>query len=304
MIQLRACGARGASRSLFPPLPTLFPCTCPSPIPLAPIPMRRSKHSRSSGRQQALGDLFAPDVLEGDQTPRGTDAHFPLRPFAGEIPRSVGMDPHAEAAESPTERLLRLAREAVAKSRRAESEALFTELLALDPAHLDGRVEFARLHERHGQEEEAYHHLSEAVRLHAERAEALVARGAFLARIKRHPEAEADLQRALRLAPGDAGVHFELGFALWRKGLASEAVEHLRRATELAPERADAAYYLGESLHQIGDDLHALAALQGAAALDAGNPKPLQLLGRVLDRLGRPEEAREMYRRAREATPR
>jgi len=146
--------------------------------------------------------------------------------------------------------------------------------------------------------------VAEAVRLHADHAEALVARGAFLARIKRHPEAEADLQRALRLAPKDAGVHFELGFALWRKGLASEAVEHLRRAAELAPERADAAYYLGESLHQIGDDLNAFAALERSAAIDPGNPKPLQLLGRVLDRLGRPEEAREMYRRAREATPR
>jgi tetratricopeptide (TPR) repeat protein len=266
--------------------------------------MRRSKHSRSSGRQQALGDLFAPDVLEGDQTPKGADAHFPLRPFAGEIPSAVGIDPHAEAAESPSERLLRLAREAVAKGQRAESEALFGELLALDPAHLAGRVELAHLHERQGQAEEAYLHLSEAVRLHAERPEPLVARGAFLARIKRHTEAEADLHRALRMAPGDAGVHFELGFALWRKGLASEAVEHLRRAAELAPERADALYYLGESWHQIGDDLNALAALERSAALDAGNPKPLQLLGRVLDRLGRPEEAGEMYRRAREAAPR
>ena len=48
----------------------------------------------------------------------------------------------------------------------------------------------------------------------------------------------------------------------------------------------------------------ALAALERAAALDPGNPKPFQLMGRVLDRLGRPEEAREKYRRAREAAPR
>ena len=98
-----------------------------------------------------------------------------------------------------------------------------------------------------------------------------MARGAFLARLKRHPEAEADLHRALRLAPDDADAHFELGFALWRKGVALEAAEHLRRAAELAPGRADAEHYLGESLHQLGDDLGALAALERAAALDPGN---------------------------------
>ncbi|TFG45891.1 MAG: tetratricopeptide repeat protein [Gemmatimonadales bacterium] len=266
--------------------------------------MRRSKHSRTSGRQQALGDLFAPDILEGDQTPGAADAHFPLRPFAGEIPRAAGVDPHAEAPESPAERLLRLARVAVSGGRRAEAAGLFQDLLALEPSHLAGRLELAQLQEHHGQEDEAYVNLSEAVRLHPDRPHALVARGAFLARIKRHPEAEADLHRALRLAPDDAGVHFELGFALWRKGLASEAAEHLRRASELAPERADAAHYLGESLHQLGDDLGALAALERSATLGAGNPKPLQLMGRVLDRMGRPEEAREMYRRAREAAPR
>ncbi len=266
--------------------------------------MRRSKHSRTSGRQQALGDLFAPDVLEGDQTPRIPDAHFPLRPFAAEIPRAVGLDPHAEAAEAPAERCLRLAREAVKAGRRADAEGLFREVLALEPSHLAGHVELAGLYERHGQVDEAAHHLGEAVRLHPERPEPLVARGSFLARIKQHPEAEADLQRALRLAPEHAEVHFELGFALWRKGLASEAVEHLQRAADLAPGRADAAYYLGESLHQDGNDVAALATLERSAALDAGNPKPLQLMGRVLDRLGRPEEAREMYRRAREVAPR
>jgi tetratricopeptide (TPR) repeat protein len=266
--------------------------------------MRRSRQSRTSGRQQALGDLFPPDALEGEPTSRAPDASFPLRPFAAEIPQDAGVDPYAEAAESPVERLLRLAREAVGLDRRSDALAAFRELLALEPGHVAGRIELARLHERHGDLDEAYEHLDAATRLRPERAEPLVARGAYLARLKRHPEAEADLQRAIRLAPESPDGHFELGFALWRKGLATEAAEHLRRAAMLAPERADAEHYLGESLHQVGDDSGALVALERAAALDAGNPKPLQLMGRVLDRLGRPEEAREMYRRAREVAPR
>ncbi len=266
--------------------------------------MRRSRHSRTSGRQQALGELFAPDVLEGDLTPRAPDTRFPLRPFAAEIPRGTQVDPHAEAPETPAARLLRLARSAALHGRQADATAAFGELLTLEPGHLTGRVEFAQLHERQGDVDEALRHLDEAVRLQPDRAEPLIARGAFLARLKRHPEAEADLHRAIRLAPEEAHGHFELGFALWRKGVAGEAAAAFRRAVALAPQRTDAEYYLGEALHQVGDHAGALAALERAASLDGGNPKPLQLMGRVLDRLGRPEEAREMYRRAREAAPR
>ena len=48
----------------------------------------------------------------------------------------------------------------------------------------------------------------------------------------------------------------------------------------------------------------AAATYARAAALDPGNVTSFQLMGSVLDRLGRPEEAREMYRRARESAPR
>lgn len=266
--------------------------------------MRRSRHSRTSGRQQALGDLFAPDALEGDPTPQAADAGFSLRPFAAELPRGTGVDPHAEAPEAPAERLLRLAREAARSGRGSDALVAFDELFAAEPGHLTGRIECARLHESRGEHDEAGEHLSAAVRLHPELPEALLARGAFLARRKLHPDAEADLQKAVRLAPESADAHFALGFALWLRGVAAEAVGHLRRAAALDPARADVVYYLGEALHQAGDEPGALEALERAAALDATNPKPFHLMGRVLDRLGRPEEAREMYRRAREVSPR
>jgi tetratricopeptide (TPR) repeat protein len=266
--------------------------------------MRRSRHSRTSGRQQALGDLFAPDTLEGDPTPRTADASFSLRPFAAEMPQATGVDPHAEAPETPVQRLLRLGREAASAGRPAEAEAAFLELIELDPTDLQGRIGIAQLYEQQGNDEEALRHLGAAVDRHPDLPVALVARGAFLARLKQHPEAEADLRRAIRLAPEDPDAHFELGLALWRKGIAAEAADVLRRAAALDPTRADAEYYLGEAHHQVGRDADALAALERAATLDPGNPKPLHLMGRVLDRLGRPDEAREMYRRAREAGPR
>ena len=96
---------------------------------------------------------------------------------------------------------------------------------------------------------------------------------------QRHPEAEADLLRAIRLAPDLPDAHFELGFALWRKGLAADAADHLRRAVALDPERAAAHHYLGESLHQMGGDAGALASLERAAALPPGTPKAFELMG-------------------------
>ena len=56
-----------------------------------------------------MGDLFGPDALEGEPTPRTADDSFSLRPFAAEIPQSAGVDPHADPSEVPGERLFRLA---------------------------------------------------------------------------------------------------------------------------------------------------------------------------------------------------
>ena len=44
--------------------------------------MRRARHSRSSGREQALDELFAPAGLEADPAARGVDSHVSLRPCA------------------------------------------------------------------------------------------------------------------------------------------------------------------------------------------------------------------------------
>jgi len=265
--------------------------------------MRRSRHSRSSGRQEALGELFPASELEGDPLTRATDAAFPLRPFAAGIPLDGLSDAQAPPEESGADRLLRHGRDAVHRGRRADALAAYADLLVAAPDHLGARLEYAALLEAVGEEARALQHLGEAVRRHGERPDALVARGAFQARRKEYTEAEADLHRAIKLFPSDPAPQFELGFALWRKGLAADAAVHLRQAATLAPEQASTHYYLGEALNQAGDHAGALAALERAAALEPTNPKPFQLMGRVLDRQGRPEEAMQMYRRAREAQP-
>src|SRR5512134_2810614 len=205
------------------------------PLPFPSRMMCRSCHSRSSGRQEALGELFPASELEGDPLTRATDAAFPLRPFAAGIPLDGLGDAQAPPEESGPDRLLRHGRDAVHRGRRADALAAYADLLVAAPDHLDARLEYAALLEAAGEEARALEHLGEAVRRHGERPDALVARGAFQARRKEYTEAEADLHRAIKLFPSDPAPQFELGFALWRKGLAADAAVHLRQAATLAP---------------------------------------------------------------------
>jgi Flp pilus assembly protein TadD len=82
--------------------------------------------------------------------------------------------------------------------------------------------------------------------------------------------------------------------------VAAEAATTLQRYADLRPEDPAAWFHVGEALNQAGDLPAALAALRRAVELDEREGRSYQLIGRVLDRMGRPEEAMPMYRRARE----
>ena len=81
-------------------------------------------------------------------------------------------------------------------------------------------------------------------------------------------------------------------------------MQQLRRSVELDADRPSTWCQLGEALNRLDDLSSSLAAFERAAAIDPLNPRALQGMGRVLDRLGRSDEATQLYRRAREATGR
>ena len=128
--------------------------------------------------------------------------------------------------------------------------------------------------------------------------EVLVVRGAIFGRLRRFPEAEADLRRVLKLHPAHAPALHELGLVLLRKGLAAPAAEMFQRSLSLQPDRPAAYLHLGEALNRAGDLPAAAAALERALQLDPTNRLAHNTLGRVLDRLGRPDEAEALYRKA------
>ncbi|HEV8123399.1 MAG TPA: tetratricopeptide repeat protein [Gemmatimonadales bacterium] len=263
--------------------------------------MRRARHSRSSGREQALDELFATAGLEADQAARGVDGHFSLRPFAGDSSGSGTAEPEPVTEGTIPEQLLRRAREAQDRSRRTEAVEIYRQLLALEPGSLAGRNNLALLFESNGEPEMAIDELNAALRHHPDQIDILINRGAIFGTLKRYAEAEADLRRAIRMAPGNGSAHYNLGLVLWKKGLPEEASEEFRRAVEADRQNEAAWYYLGDARNQAGDLTGAQLALEQAIQLDPGFGKAYHLLGRVFDRMHRPAEAIEMYRKARES---
>jgi Flp pilus assembly protein TadD len=213
---------------------------------------------------------------------------------------AVVLEPAPPPAPDPAEILYAEARAAAEDGRRDEAKRLYREMLGRHPAHVGARNNLALLLDAEGNHQGALAELDRALEIAPENSTLLVNRGALLGATGRFAAAERDLKKVLRIEPAHAEALFNLGVVMTKKGLWGEAVPHLKRAVELEPERGAAHYYLGEALNHVDDLYGALAAYQRAAELQPDNPRALYGLGIIYDRLARPEDAAQMYRRSRE----
>ena len=90
-----------------------------------------------------------------------------------------------------------------------------------------------------------------------------------------------------------------MGVLYFRRGLYAQAETELRWVCARDRENGPAFYYRGEALNRLNRYDEAVQALERAAALMPKDPKPVYTLGHLYDRRHQPEEAAEMYRRAR-----
>ena len=204
----------------------------------------------------------------------------------------------------PVEILYGEARDAADAGQVEDAKRMYRELLGSHPTHVRARNNLALLLDAEGNHQAALTELDRALDIDAENGTLLVNRGALLGAMGRYAAAERDLKKVLRVEPSLAEALFNLGVVMTKKGLWAEAVPHLKRAVELEPERAAAHYYLGEALNHVDDLTGALAAYQRAAELQPANPRALYGLGIIYDRLARPDDAAQMYRRSREVARR
>jgi type IV pilus biogenesis/stability protein PilW len=85
-----------------------------------------------------------------------------------------------------------------------------------------------------------------------EKTAALVNRGAEALEKGNLPEAILLYQEALRIAPDDEGLHYNLGIAYARQGMTEKALEHYGEALRLFPDHVEAHNNLGNLLMRAG----------------------------------------------------
>jgi tetratricopeptide (TPR) repeat protein/outer membrane murein-binding lipoprotein Lpp len=138
---------------------------------------------------------------------------------------------------------------------------------------------------------------SDAWRLYLSRAVSLMA-------IDDWPRAEADLKRAVALAPEEAIALNYLGYSWAERGEnLDEAFDLIEKAVVLDPNSGAIIDSLGWAYYQRGHYEVAVGHLEQAASLEPGDPTVTDHLGDVYWRLGRKIEAGYQWRRVLELEP-
>ena len=264
---------------------------------------------RHSRRKPRLGEYLRERSVTTEAAPDGTADARPAATAARRIPFAFAdqNEDGEPATTSPArlprpsdpsaeELLLKDARSAALRGTPQRAAELYRQMLDLNPHDHAARLALGRVLLDSGEPLAALEELERVPDDLATR----VARGTALGALGRFTQAQAALRQVLDTDPGNVDAHLELGLVLARRGRWRDAAPHFRRGVELDAGRASAYLHLGEALNHT-DDLHgSLQAFQRAAELRPNNPRALRGLGIVLDRLRRPGEAAEMYRRARE----
>ncbi len=140
--------------------------------------------------------------------------------------------------------------------------------------------------------------LREAIRLKPGNAEDHHNLGAALVDQGKLDEALAAFHEAIRLKPGNADGHCALGAALEKQGKLIEAAAECREAIRLKPDHAEAHYNLGVSLERLGNRGEAMAEYREAIRLKPEYYEARNNLGGALLQQGKPDAAVAEFREA------
>ncbi len=117
------------------------------------------------------------------------------------------------------------------------------------------------------------------------------------------PAAESAFREAVRVAPGAAEAHLDLGLVLGREGKGDAAVSELHQAIAIDPNAKSAHMFAGIFLYQNNQPDEARKEFQSELALDPGSSETDVWLGRLELAQGHPERAANSFDRAAELTP-
>jgi tetratricopeptide (TPR) repeat protein len=131
-----------------------------------------------------------------------------------------------------------------------------------------------------------------------------VSRGGSLLELNQWERAEADLKRAVEIAPEEPTALNYLGYSWAERGVnLEEAFKLIEKAVAAQPQSGAIVDSLGWAHYQLGDYEEAVGHLEQAAMLEPSDPTITDHLGDVYWRLNRKVEARYQWERALELDP-
>jgi len=175
--------------------------------------------------------------------------------------------------------------------------------LVLDPNSPGAHSNLGEAYRMMGRLDEAVASLRRAIQLQPDLPEAHDNLGIALAGLGRHDEAIAAYHRALQLRPDFPEAHNNLGVALAEQGLLDEAVAAYYRALQLRPNYPEAHMNLGNRLRERGQLDGARAAYHRALELKPDYAEAHINLGNAFKDQGQLDEAVAAYRRATQLKP-
>ena len=187
--------------------------------------------------------------------------------------------------------------------RLAEAEALYRQILAVQPNHADALHLLGVMAQQVGRHDLALELIRKAIVLDPNNPFACCNLGATLAAQGQFDEAVVAYRRALELKPDYPEAHNNLGDALMDRGQPGDAIAACRRALELKPDFPEAHYNLGNALKERGQLGEAIANYRRALELKPGSPETYNNLGIALWDRGQFDEAIAAYRHALDLKP-
>ena len=185
----------------------------------------------------------------------------------------------------------------------AEAEALYRQILAVQPQYADALHLLGVIAHQVGQQQAAIELIDKAIALNPGDAAACSNLGEAYRVLGRMDEAIAAYRRALQLNPNQPEALSNLGNVLRSVGRLEEAIEACRCAIDLRPAYAEAHLNLANALSEQKRLEEAIVAYHRALEINPADAEAWNSYGAALSEVQRFDEAEAAYRRAIESQP-
>ncbi|MBI1887165.1 MAG: tetratricopeptide repeat protein [Nitrosomonadales bacterium] len=190
------------------------------------------------------------------------------------------------------------ARELHQAGRLSEAEAIYRQILDVEPAHMESLDFLGVLACQTGRNGLAAELINRAIGINPSSPVYHSHLGNVLRSQGNLDEAVASFRKAIALRPDYAEAHNNLGNALVDQGKSGEAIASFRQALALKPEMVEAYNNLGNAYRDQGSLDEAINCFRQALALRPDHVMAHNGLGSVLIEQGKPDEAAKSFRRA------